>query len=79
LVSRDLLSTHVFPLEIAVCGTEVYRKGIPEIAAQFLEFFLAEALITSCFPVVDRGLDPVIYPSWHLGNWDVHQTSRPYA
>jgi len=51
LVSRDLLSSHVFLLEIAVCGTEICRMGIPEIVEQFLEFFLAQPLIKSCFPV----------------------------
>jgi len=46
--SHNLLSSHVFPLEIAVCGTEIYRMGIPETVEQFLEFLLAQNPIKSC-------------------------------
>jgi len=29
--SRELLSSHVLRLKIAICGTEIYRLGILEI------------------------------------------------
>jgi len=51
MFSHNLLSSHVLRLKIAVCGTKVYRMGIPEIVEQILQFLLAQSLIKSCFPV----------------------------